>query len=55
VFENPSIFIEVVIRADPENDCFRFLGMVDIGIYSQNYLEKTEIRRGVLKLVTNKF
>jgi len=32
VFKNPSIFIEVVIRAGPEKDRFGFFSEVDIGI-----------------------
>jgi len=32
VFENSLIFIEVVIRADPEKDHFLFFGVVDIGM-----------------------
>lgn len=32
LFENPSIFIEVVIRAGPEKDRLRFSGVIYIGI-----------------------
>lgn len=55
VFENPSIFIEVVIRAGPDKDRFMFLGAVDIGSYSRNYFKNTEIRPGVVRKVSNEF
>jgi len=42
LFENPSIFIEVVMRAGPEKD--RFGVLVDI-----------EIRLGLVRLVSDKF